>query len=95
MKATIQGAIIVMVVVFVMAVYGSVQLYFRADTLDLIESLQAENAELKDKVYWLRQANAMSMILEQLLTPCQIDELKLGNAKIEQEKAKEHKRANP
>lgn len=62
-----------------LAGYGVYELCTYSERLDLIESLQAENATLKNKVTWLRRTNAFSLILEQVLTKRQIDEAALLN----------------
>lgn len=42
-----------------------------------IHSQNLKIVELHDKVFWLKQVNEISTVLEQILTPLQVDELKL------------------
>lgn len=83
-KATIQSALILLVILFVMAVYGSIQLYYRSDRLDLIESQRARIVNLETKVMFLEN-NDWAFIIQQL-PPIIQDELKAMNERIKQKK---------
>lgn len=72
--------------------YGSVQLYERADRLDLIESHQKEMATLKDKLYWSEQANEFSLVLPKILNPRERYELAAENAVLQQKIIREYER---
>lgn len=74
------------IVVLILAIYGSVCIYTGQEKFETIKIQQIEIAELKEKIHWLRQINDLSIVLEQVLTPLQIDELKMLNERIRQDK---------
>lgn len=69
-----------------LATYGSINLYTRTNRLDLVEAQRVELVNCELKIRELRQINNLIPILEQLLNPCQIDELNAGAEVIRQNK---------
>lgn len=91
-KATIKSALLVLVVILVMAVYVSIQLYYRSERLNLIESQQKKIATLKNKLYWSRRANNFSLVLPKILNPCELCELAAWNEALRQKIIREYNR---
>lgn len=91
-KITVSSLCFISVIIALFAIYGGCQLYTRSDRLDIVEAQKAEIANLELKVRELRRINNLVLILEQILNPCQIDELKAANAQIEQKKWREYER---
>ena len=75
-------------IIFLLAIYGVCQLYDRTDRLDLAETQRAKLTNCELKVRELRRINSLAPILEQLLNPCQIDELEAGAERIRQKRNK-------
>jgi hypothetical protein len=75
-----------------LAVYGSILFYSRTDRLDFVEALRVETANCRLKVRELRRNDSLAPVLEQLLTPCQIDELEAGAEVIRQKRNKNSER---
>lgn len=79
-------------ILVIIAIYGRVYIYNGQEKFEIIETQQTEIAELKEKIHWLRQVNELSIVLEQLLTPLQIDELKMLNERIQQDKYRQFRK---
>lgn len=75
-----------------LATYGGINLYIRTDRLDLAETQRVKLVNCELKVRELRQINSLAPILEQLLTSCQVDELKAAGELSRQKKIKNYER---
>lgn len=64
-------------IVIIFAIYGGVRIYTTQEKLNTIKCQQIKIVELEEKICWLRQMNDLSIVLEQILTPLQVDELKM------------------
>lgn len=75
-----------------LATYGGVNLYFRTDQLDFAEDQRVKLVNCELKVRELRQIHSLVPVLEQLLNPCQIDELAAGAERIRQKRNRNYER---
>jgi len=70
------------------SIYGFYQLWTRTERQEQLQAYEIKIVILNDKIYWLKQTNKLSNVLEQLLTPMQIDELELMSEQLRQRKEK-------
>ena len=75
------------------ATEGVRHFYTLSDRIEIIESQKLKIESLETRVYELRQIHDLMFILEQILTPMQIDELKALSEKIRQDKIRIHKQS--
>lgn len=89
------GLFLLSSIIFLFAVYGGIQFSTcseRVEMARLVETQQAEIANLELKVRELRRINSLIPILEQLLIPCQKDELEAGAEMVRQKRCKNYER---
>lgn len=81
-------AILLVIIISVAGDILNVNKYRQSIKQDIIqeEALQQKISDLQTLLYWSRKANAMSLILEQILTPLQVRELQALNEQIKQKK---------
>jgi len=71
---------------FLLAIYGSIQLYERNVRKEQEQITVDQIAKLQDRIYWLQKVNAITPVLEQILTPMMLDELQLQSEQLKQRK---------
>ena len=91
-KLVIWGLLLSSACIALLAIYGGVQLYDRTKRHQQLEDHKFEINHLQTQVFHLRDLNDYAPILEQLLTPLQLAELKVLSEQIRQQKNKNYER---
>ena len=84
MKEDTTVFILFIVLVFIISLFVFDTIFTENKQTEQIQAQQTEIAVLKDKVYWLRQADQILPLIEQILTPQQMAEARLLAEQIRQ-----------
>ncbi len=91
-KIIIWTAMLFIILWTVAGAYGIIQLCTWKERHQQLEDNRFEIAHLQNQVFYLRELNDYIPVMEQLLTPLQLTELKVLSEQITQKKHREYER---